>query len=564
MAIAGYEILGELGRGGMGVVYKARQLALERLVALKVCHDELAGWPESDELFRQEAQTLAQLQHPAIVPVYDLGSTADGRLFFTMQYIEGESLHAVLVRRPQVGERLLLFLGMFQAIAEALAVAHQRGILHRDLKPRNVMVSQGEQVHVVDWGLGKVLAAAAREESLPVGGGTAGYLSPEQAAGASHIDQRTDVFGLGAILCEILTGQPPYLGSAEQCLDQARKGDVTAAYHRLDGCGADRELVRLAKKCLASKPQDRPADAATVAKTVTQYLVGLQEKLQHERRRRRLAVALAVAVVLLVVTAGSAWVRRVETETAVGHALQNAKKLSAAADEVALRTPADAHLALLRWQQCEAAVKEAETALAVGAATAELRQEVATWSDRTKAGVQAAQHNEALLQALQQARLARRLEGNAAASARQYRRALLDYGIHALDRDPAAVADAIKAAPAAVQPALIAALDDWSLQASEPAEALQLRRVARRADADPWRQRLRDALDAGDRQALEQLSQEARQDHESPENLVLLAEALMRYGAWDAALELLRHAQTLHPGDVWIHWQLGFALTRGK
>ncbi len=333
--IPGYAILGEVGRGGMGVVYKAQQQALNRLVAMKVCGERFSAWPESDALFRQEAQTLAQLQHPAIVPVYDLGRTADGRLFFTMQFVEGESLHAVLERRANCRERLLYFLGMFQAIAEAIAVAHQRGILHRDLKPRNVMVSQGEQVHVVDWGLGKLLPDAVKsgaDEAVSFDGGTAEYLSPEQAVGGPGIDKRTDVFGLGAILCEILTGQAPYLGSREQCLEQARKGDVSGAFERLDRCGADPELVRLARRCLARRPEDRPADAAAVAETVRQYLVGLQEKLQGERRLRRLVVALAVAVVLLVVTAGTAWVRRTETETAVRLALQNAEMLREGAE----------------------------------------------------------------------------------------------------------------------------------------------------------------------------------------------------------------------------------------
>jgi len=301
--VPGYEILGELGRGGMGVVYRARQVALDRFVALKVCKDTPSAWPEGDELFRQEAQTLARLQHPAIVPVHELGRTADGRRFFTMQYIEGETLHAVLARRAHRGERLLHFLGMFQAIADAIAVAHREGVLHRDLKPHNVMVSGGDQVHVVDWGLGRRLrdaAAPSGDEFLSFAGGTAPYLAPEQAAGGAAIDRRTDVFGLGAILCEILTGQPPYAGTPEQCLELARKGDVTGASERLGACGADRELVRLARDCLAARPADRPADAGVVARAVTQYLVGLQEKLQGERWRRRLAVALAVAAVLLV------------------------------------------------------------------------------------------------------------------------------------------------------------------------------------------------------------------------------------------------------------------------
>lgn len=384
--IPGYRVVSELGRGGMGVVYRALQPSLERVVALKLCNEAVSALPEGVAQFRREAQALARLQHPAIVPVYDLGSLRDGRPFFTMQLIAGESLQTVLARRRNPTERLLSFLRMFQVVAEAIALAHDRGIVHGDLKPGNIMVGAGAQVHVVDWGLGKLLHA---EDALSLDGGTAAYLAPERLTGAAS-DQRTDVFGLGAILCEILTGQPAYVGRADECRALAGKAELGPVYRRLDVSGADRELVALARSCLARRAEDRPTDGGAVAGAVSRYLLGLQDKLHRERRLRRLAVALAATVVLLVVTASTAWVRRAETEAVVRLALDNAETLRATAQQMPTSTPAEIDLALARWRQCEAAVKEAETALTLGTASPALRERVARWRTIVDTGLRAA------------------------------------------------------------------------------------------------------------------------------------------------------------------------------
>ncbi len=202
--------------------------------------------------------------------------------------------------------------------------------------------------------------------------------------------------------------------------------------------------------------------------------------------------------------------------------------------------------------------------LGVGAAAAETRQHVAQWRDRAEAGVRAARANQALLQRLQQARIAGALSFNNEAAARLYQQAFRDYGMPVLDRDPAQVAAALQTAPTSVQPALLAALDDWSLQTPHHLAGARLRQVARRADPDPWRQRLREALDQGDLPALQRLSKDGDTQEQPPVNIVLLAHALMRYQDWDDAIGLLRQAQASHPEDLWIHAQLGFALTRGK
>ncbi len=219
-----------------------------------------------------------------------------------------------------------------------MAYAHSRGIIHRDLKPANVMVGDFGEVLILDWGMAKVLDRASRGREAPGGPvqentictlraeltevspgdallGTLGYMAPEQARSEiDRLDRRTDVFGLGAVLCEILTGQPPYCGaSRKERHQQAQKGDQTGAHARLDACGADVEMIALAKRCLAPQPADRPRDAGEVAQAVAAHQAGVEERARkaeleraavevragEERKRRRLAVALAAAVLLL-------------------------------------------------------------------------------------------------------------------------------------------------------------------------------------------------------------------------------------------------------------------------
>ena len=231
-----YQISGEIARGGMGAVLRGRDPDLGRELAIKVLLERHNDEPAMIRRFVEEAQIGGQLQHPGIVPVYEFGAFANARPYFTMKLVEGRTLAFLLAGRKAPGDDLPRFLSIFESIAQTVAYAHSRGVIHRDLKPSNVMVGSFGEVQVMDWGLAKVLGrrgsgdeAAARPDlaspnvvCTPRSGsdaddsrpgsvlGTPSYMAPEQAAGEIPlVDERADVFGLGAILCEILTAHRP-------------------------------------------------------------------------------------------------------------------------------------------------------------------------------------------------------------------------------------------------------------------------------------------------------------------------------------------------------------------
>src|SRR5208282_1958850 len=230
-----YRLLQRVARGGMGIVYAAEDQKLERRVALKVLDVPGAGGDLANRLIR-EARVLARLEHPGIVPVHDVGTLADGRIFYTMKFVEGQRLDNFIETVASVQDRLRLFL----RICDAVAFAHARGVLHRDLKPANVMVGPFGEVLVMDWGLAKILRDEAAstdraadpeatileepkqssergdstKSSVITGHGTVmgtpGYMSPEQARGEVEVlDARSDIFSLGALLRFILTQKAP-------------------------------------------------------------------------------------------------------------------------------------------------------------------------------------------------------------------------------------------------------------------------------------------------------------------------------------------------------------------
>jgi eukaryotic-like serine/threonine-protein kinase len=221
-----YQLLGEIARGGMGAVLKGRDPDLGRELAVKVLLERHGDDPEMVCRFVEEAQIAGQLQHPGIVPVYELGAFADRRPFFAMKLIKGRTLASLLSDRPDPGRELSHFLTIFEAVAQAVAYAHARGVIHRDLKPANVMVGAFGEVQVMDWGLAKILpqggaandASAGHLEKEPIIAtsrrhsdselslagsvmGTPSYMAPEQARGeVDALDERSDVFALGSIL----------------------------------------------------------------------------------------------------------------------------------------------------------------------------------------------------------------------------------------------------------------------------------------------------------------------------------------------------------------------------
>ena len=218
-----YRIVRLLGEGGMGAVYEARQEPLERRVALKVLHSEYASNRDAVARFFNEAKVLSKLEHPSIVQVSDFGSSAEGITYLVMEYLRGESLAQRLLTIAEQGEKLTTVTAVqfaWQA-ADALTVAHAQGVVHRDLKPDNLMLVAdpvapgGERVKILDFGIAKLTKArdrsAVKTDTQAVIG-TPMYMSPEQCKGAGGVDAKTDVYSLGCVLYEMLAGRPPFVG----------------------------------------------------------------------------------------------------------------------------------------------------------------------------------------------------------------------------------------------------------------------------------------------------------------------------------------------------------------
>ena len=300
-----YRLLDRVARGGMGVVYTAEDENLERRVAVKVL-DATDTNGELSKRLLQEARVLAQLEHPGIVPVHDVGTLGDGRVFYTMKFVEGQRLDKFLAEVSGLQDRLRLFL----RICDAVAFAHTRGVLHRDLKPANVMVGSFGEVLVMDWGLAKVLSnaneaaaetvlqspAGARDEndatrvSVVTGHGTVmgtpGYMSPEQARGeVSALDARSDIFSLGALL--------RFVAKDSEMADEQN---------------LPKPLRAIFNKAMSEEPGHRYASVSDLAADVSRYLdgqpvlaypEGILERAARFYRRYQVAILLIAAYLFM-------------------------------------------------------------------------------------------------------------------------------------------------------------------------------------------------------------------------------------------------------------------------
>lgn len=465
----------------------------------------------------------------------------------------------------------------------------------------------------MDWGLAKVLASegstvAAGPPAPPPGSvvetvrtaergydtqagaalGTYAYMPPEQARGeVGCLDERSDVFGLGAVLCEILTGAPPYTEATfEELRSRAVLGEVGPALERLGGCGADPALLALARSCLSAEPAGRPRHAGEVADAVAAYLAGAEgrarraeleraraeTKAVEERKRRRVQLGLAAAVLVTVVGACAAgwWYQRerdardaeaarraAEAERGATVALQEA---SALREQARRLTDAPA-----RWEAtltaAFAALKRAEAALPDDAGTEELREQLRA----ARADLEAAEKDRRMVAALDEARLLQaqlRTDGSrfdVEAAAPLYEAAFRGYGIDVRELDAADVAGRVRASP--IHDPLLAALEDWAAVTPAAADARYLRQVIRAADPDPtsFRNRLEAEVRAGG-PALTRLAATGDIRPLPPAALVALSVMLTRAGAAGDAETLLRRAQQRYPADFWVNHQLAYAL----
>ncbi|VTR93345.1 serine threonine protein kinase : Serine/threonine protein kinase OS=uncultured bacterium PE=4 SV=1: Pkinase: TPR_11: TPR_11: TPR_11: TPR_11: TPR_2: TPR_11: TPR_2 [Gemmata massiliana] len=414
--VPGYELLDEVGRGGMGIVYRARDVHLHRDVAVKLLQEKYHATSLAAHRFLDEARITGQLQHPGIPPVHEIGSLLDGRHFLVMKLIKGRTLAAALT---DVSVSRGSLIAAFELVCHAVAYAHDRGVIHRDLKPANVMIGDFGEVQVMDWGLAKFLRKigveseegkapetfhdprAGFEEDLRTQTGsflgTPAYMPPEQASGAlDQVDERSDVFGLGAILCAVLTGRPPYRGAnAEATRQLAALADLVDTFATLDACGAEPELMVLCKRCLSPERDDRPRDAGVVAKVVAELRSeaeqrarqaeldrmkvdgeratakaraeeeaktrrATEEKLVEQRKRWRSQRALAGVVMALVLSLGAgAWWRDRQETARRGAQTRNEDLMTALLErgEAALRA-GDAPTAGVLLEQAEKRTEE--------------------------------------------------------------------------------------------------------------------------------------------------------------------------------------------------------------
>ncbi|HEY8504023.1 MAG TPA: tetratricopeptide repeat protein, partial [Gemmataceae bacterium] len=477
----------------------------------------------------------------------------------------------------------------FEQICQALAYAHARRVIHRDLKSSNVMVGAFGEVQVMDWGLAKVVPEAGGPTDVPSdtepgtvirspqeeGGveptrygsvlGTYAYMPPEQARGwVGEVDRRSDVFALGAILCDILTGKPPYPGPSRREMQiQAFEADLSGAFARLEACGADPELVALARHCLAPRKEERPANAGEVAAAVAAHQAAAQERLQaerlereraqvkaaEERKRRRWQAGLAAAVLGLVVLTGGGWSWWRQQET-----------LRRQGVEAALGRVSD-HEARGEWGEARAALQEAAGRLGEGG-PADLRERLAR-----------AESELALVAKLERIREDRAAlvngEFDHASAAPAYEAAFREAGLDVVAGEVTALAAAVRDSPIRAQ--LVAALDDWAMvafaagDADSRATCERLMRIARAADPDrDLRDRLRDPARWRDRQALKELARSAA-GADVPPSLVTVLSSLMQGAGMPAEAEgVLREAQARYPDDFWVNFLLGNALNASR
>ena len=317
-----YELLEEIARGGMGVVYRARQVSLNRIVAVKMILGREQASSQFVQRFRTEAEAAAKLQHANIIAIHEVGEH-EGRQFFSMEYVDGPNLQELVRPKPLASNRAAIYV---HTAAAAIHYAHQQGVLHRDLKPSNVLIGVSDQVKITDFGLAKVLTS---DTELTLSGqvlGTPNYLPPEQASGKhGKVGPWSDVYGLGAILYYLLTGRPPFQAQElSDVLDQVLHREPVSV--RLLNPSVPRDLETICLKCLEKEASRRYASAEELANDLGRHLrsetiaarpVSSPEKAWRWcRRKPALAGALAAcALALLVGITGIAWQwRRAEGE----------------------------------------------------------------------------------------------------------------------------------------------------------------------------------------------------------------------------------------------------------
>jgi serine/threonine protein kinase/tetratricopeptide (TPR) repeat protein len=605
-----FRLLREIGRGGMGVVYEAEQISLGRRVALKVL--PFASTLDAKQLqrFKNEAQAAAHLHHQHIVPVYATGCER-GVHYYAMQFIEGQTLAQVIAElrlhvadlkhEPEIAskplpwpaeaaptgpyfsdpvqqsatavttvkagiatERSTRSPAFFRTVArlgiqaaEALEHAHGMGVVHRDSMPANLLVDGHGQVWITDFGL----AHCQSQTGLTMTGdlvGTLRYMSPEQAlAKRVPIDHRTDIYSIGATLYELLTLEPVFTGKDRQELLQQIAFDEPRMPQQLNRA-VPNELGTIVLKALEKNPVDRYPTAQELADDLERFLneepiharrptlVQRTRKwaLRHKGAVRAASVSLFVTVLILGV--GIGWMvrdqatRRAATAEQVNLALKEAELLKGQQ----------------KWREALGAVKRANAVLSNGNGDVDQVRRV---QDLGKDLEMAALLDDLRMQKTHYVNAGYLVERTRADIA--YAKAFADYGIDVLTDALGQVVASLKAR--SIREQLVVALDDWILVQSDTKVREQLLAIAEQADPDVWRNRMRQAVVANDRGALEELAARPETTKFPPASGYLLGLALANVGSGSKAVQVLSAVQQHYPLDFWLNYELGVQLLWG-
>ena len=628
-----YSLICEVARGGMGIIYRAQDPELQREIAIKIIHPELEVRIEDLIRFRREARLAGRLQHPGIVPIHELGYLHDGRMYIAMKLVDGTTLRELMESESTISEQKSHLLDVFNQVCQAIAYAHSKDIIHRDLKPENIMVGTFGEVQVMDWGLAKQVGLANSEvgdlledrkfvssttgprrgagevQNSLIGSvtqfgsvfGTPAYMAPEQAQG-EPTDKRADVFALGAILTEILTGSAPYPeGSSSIRLGKAAASDQEQAFLRLDASDCDISLINLAKDCLNPDPNLRPQDACSIQERVSSYFLRRDEQLRRialanarnearlisERKRRRQVLSLVgVIVSILLVTAAAGFMylneksarkhqllqQHVRQEARIQSAIRSANQLYAQAFESTQEEQADLwNQALIQInragvlvesirhteqkQELEETRRRIVNRIALAAKKVEQLRRDDAMSIAINETIRQAQYPNKRLQLHRDPQVVQDLQSS-----------FREFGI-AAHSDINQAAELIQSSR--IRPSLVHGLRLWRAHISgknkrlhDPKLAVWINQLTAAIDPDPFREKIRDFESSGDQVSAIDASKDPRA-LDSLLSVHTMIDCFVRLEQINELREYLEKARTIYPEDFEIHWRLGQIYRKG-